>query len=385
MVGIIQEQHPDRARLFMQWKEMDWPILVDSYDLLEAPLVPITLAIDESGTIREVLPAMDEDGGTGADFLEETFGSAGSAEADPRPAEDRPDVGALHARAQSEDSGSAWKAYGDAIAVWGGVGRVDQAIDAYSRVVDMEPDDGMAHFRLGVAYRMRYDGEGRRDGDFQKAVDEWTAALEVDPNQYIWRRRLEQYGPRLDKPYPFYDWVRTARDEIRARGEEPAPLVVEPRGSEFASPQGDFVATDEPPSEPDPRGRVLRDENQFIDVEAVAVPARVAPGDVTRLHFSFRPIERTKAHWNNEAEEMVVWLDPPPGWEAEARMYTHPLPPEIVSLETRVIEAEVRAPDDFDGQPVTIPGYALYYACEDVNGICMYRRQDLEVEVRPRS
>ena len=26
MVGIIQEQHPDRARLFMQWKEMGWPI-----------------------------------------------------------------------------------------------------------------------------------------------------------------------------------------------------------------------------------------------------------------------------------------------------------------------------------------------------------------------
>lgn len=30
MVGVIQEQHPDRARLFMQWKEMGWPMLVDS-------------------------------------------------------------------------------------------------------------------------------------------------------------------------------------------------------------------------------------------------------------------------------------------------------------------------------------------------------------------
>ena len=29
-------------------------------------------------------------------------------------------------------------------------------------------------------------------------------------------------------------------------------------------------------------------------------------------------------------------------------------------------------------------GYAIYWVCEDVNGVCMYRRQDLEVEVRPR-
>ena len=52
MVGIIQEQHPDRARLFMQWKQMGWPILVDSYNLLGVPYVPITLAVDEHGVIR---------------------------------------------------------------------------------------------------------------------------------------------------------------------------------------------------------------------------------------------------------------------------------------------------------------------------------------------
>lgn len=381
MVGIIQEQHPDRAGLFMQWKEMGWPILVDSYDLLEAPYVPISLALDENGVIVSVLPAMREDGSVGEDFLEETFAS-GAVE--PSPPADRPDIGALLARARAQETPEAWKAYGDAIAVWGGAGRIDQAIDAYERVVRMRQGDGMAYFRLGVAYRMRYDSEARREGDFQKAVDSWSAALDVDPNQYIWRRRIQQYGPRLDKPYPFYDWVLTAREEIRARGEEPVPLTVEPRGSEFASPQREFVAAEETPSEPDALGRVLRDENRFIDLEAVAVPARVHPGDVTRLHLSFRPIERTKAHWNNEAEEMVVWLDPPEGWTVDARMYTHPLPPEIVSLETRVIEADVRAPEELGRGPVTIPGYALYYVCEDVNGICMYRRQDLAVEVHPR-
>jgi hypothetical protein len=81
MVGIIQEQHPDRARLFMQWKEIGWPILVDSYDLLEAPYVPISLAIDEGGVIRRMLPAMQEGGTIGDDFIAETFASAGGAPA----------------------------------------------------------------------------------------------------------------------------------------------------------------------------------------------------------------------------------------------------------------------------------------------------------------
>ncbi|RMG56252.1 MAG: hypothetical protein D6723_00685, partial [Acidobacteria bacterium] len=58
MVGIIEEQHPDRARLFMQWKQMSWPVMVDSLNLLEVPYVPITLAIDEHGIIRKIQPPL---------------------------------------------------------------------------------------------------------------------------------------------------------------------------------------------------------------------------------------------------------------------------------------------------------------------------------------
>ena len=41
MVGIIQEQHPDRCRLFMQWKGMDWPVLVDAENRLGVAVVPV--------------------------------------------------------------------------------------------------------------------------------------------------------------------------------------------------------------------------------------------------------------------------------------------------------------------------------------------------------
>ena len=377
MVGIIQEQHPDRARLFMQWKEMGWPILADSYDLLEVPVVPVTLAIDENGVIRSVLRPLRDIGVLDQSFLEDNFGDR-SLEAVDAPSV--PDLNGLLLAARSSGEAEQWKAYGDAVAVWGGPERVDDAIAAYEDAASQDADDGMIHFRLGVAHRMRYDSPGRVEGDFQRAIDAWSTALELDPNQYIWRRRIQQYGPRLDKPYPFYDWVVTAREEISARGEEPASLLVEPRGSEFAAPVTTFTAGTDA-DEADPLGRVLRDEDQFVDVETVTVPPVVSPGDVARVHVIFRPIAETEAHWNNEAEEMILWVDPPEGWQVDSRAYTYPLPPEIVSRELRTIEVEVQAPEDARARSVTIPAYALYYVCEDVNGICMYRRQDLELEV----
>ena len=36
----------------MQWKSMDWPVMVDSLNELELTGVPITLFIDEKGIIQ---------------------------------------------------------------------------------------------------------------------------------------------------------------------------------------------------------------------------------------------------------------------------------------------------------------------------------------------
>ena len=380
MVGIIQEQHPDRAALFMQWKEMGWPIMVDSYNLLEAPYVPITLAIDEHGVVQQTLRPLQDIGVLDADFLESTFDAVTSQ----TPAQaTRPDLAALERRAES-GSADDWLAYGNALATWGGEGRTSGAIEAFGRVVETDPDNGWAHFRKGVAHRARYDSPARSPDDFQRAVDHWSTALALDPNQYIWRRRIQQYGPRLDKPYPFYDWVVRAREEVRARGEEPVRLAVEPRGAEFAEPSESFEARADAVTEPDPMGRVIRDQGDFVDLETTAVPSAVGRGEVARFHLVFRPIQAKKAHWNNEAEEMVLWVNPPRGWQVESRMLTHPLPPELVSQEDRTIEVEVRTPERSLRRTATIPAYALYYVCEDVNGICMYRRQDIELEARIR-
>lgn len=379
MVGIIQEQHPDRARLFMQWKGMDWPVLVDSYNLLGVPLVPITLAIDEYGVIRLINPPRGDVAHLDSTFLARAFGppagAIGTAAA--------PDLGGLRPPAGSDDV-MAWTVYGDALAVWGGDERRSDAIAAYERAVRVDADDAMAHFRLGVAYRMRYDSDERREGDFARAVEQWTRALEINPNQYIFRRRIQQYGPRLDKPYPFYDWVHAARAEIEERGDTPILLRVEPRGAEFAEPTDSFTVSGGVELEPDPRGRVLRDEGEFIAVESIAVPAAIEAGDAVRFHVTFQPVEEAKAHWNNEAEDLAFWIDAPTGWEVERRYLTLPRPPEPVSEETRVLEVEVRAPSRFSARRVNIPAYALYYVCEDIDGVCMYRRQDVTLRVALR-
>ena len=51
-LGVVQEQHPDRTRLYRQWRQLDWPIFVDSMNTIDhVTVVPIPMAIDESGIV----------------------------------------------------------------------------------------------------------------------------------------------------------------------------------------------------------------------------------------------------------------------------------------------------------------------------------------------
>ncbi len=371
MIGIIQEQHPDRCRLFMQWKRMDWPILVDSLNLTGVAVVPVTYAIDEHGIVRFVKPSPENL----EEFLSQRY---------PRPFELPeasvliPDIDQLKAETHSTAANS-WRAYGDALFLWGGNARSNELIEAYQHAIKIAPNDSVSQFRLGVSYRRRYDSERRHPEDFQKAVEHWTRALEMNANQYIWRRRLQQYGPRLTKPYAFYDWVAEARQEIRARGETPIPLPVEPGGAEIATPASNFEAVSPKRREPDPGGKIMRDTRRFIEMEAVVVPPVIKAGEVARVHIIMRPNAKIKAHWNNEVEPLQFWVNPPKGWTVDNQHVAIPNPPQAVSAETREVQFEIRSPEKASPGNFSVPAYALYYVCEDVSGTCLYRRQDNKV------
>ncbi len=378
MVGIIQEQHPQRARLFMQWKHMGWPIMVDARNELGVAVVPITILIDEHGIIRDMRPPRRDITAVAGAFASRSFEPPAVAPGSPAaPPEMR-----LLGEATAAGTAEAWRRYAEALVDWAGPERIDDAVEAYTRAIELEPDDGPTQFALGVAFRRRLDSEYRHPGDFQNAVDHWGKALAIDPNQYIWRRRIQQYGPRLDKPYPFYDWVPQARADIEARGETPWPLPVEPSGAEFARPARTFSAGDLDAPEPDRDDRIHHDTRGFVLARATIVPSAAKPGTMVRVHLAFRPNGRIRAHWNNEAEPMQVWVSPPDGWAVDRRSHTLPNAETDASLETRTVEFEVQVPPGAAPGTITLPAYALYNVCEGLDGTCLYRRSEIPIEIR---
>jgi tetratricopeptide (TPR) repeat protein len=293
----------------------------------------------------------------------------------------RPDLAALQETAERQKSARSYRDLADATILWGGTAQVDAAIKAYENSLQQQADDAAALFRLGVAFRLRYDSSLRQPDDFANAVNRWEQALTLNPNQYIWRRRIQQYGPRLDKPYSFYDWVEQARTDISARSETPLPLAVEPQGAELAQPARVFGVDSAEPASPDPDGRILRDTKSLIVAEVTRVPSTVRPGSSGRIHIAFSPNVALPGQWNNEAEPLQVWIEQPEGWLISQRWHAvAPTSNQATSREVRRIDFEVQVPPDATGT-VKIPAYALYYVCEDADGACQYLRQDLEIEV----
>ena len=78
-------------------------------------------------------------------------------------------------------------------------------LKAFQQALLLEPENGWIHFRLGVVYGRLFDEDPSPTHAVfaQGHLALRKQALALDPNQYIWRRRLQQYGPRLDKPYAF--------------------------------------------------------------------------------------------------------------------------------------------------------------------------------------
>jgi hypothetical protein len=376
VLGVAQEQHPQRNRLFTQWHRIDWPILYDPLNLMQVRGVPIEVAIDEHGIVRSTRIKRET---IVQDFINKSFSAEGVKSNSPiKPV--RPDVSALHSHAERVRSSGAWRELGDALVLWQGPDKLGGAIEAYAQAIKRNAKDGDSHFRLGVCYRMRYESEQRQGGDFQAAIDVWTEARAINPNQYIWRRRVEQYGPRQIKPYPFYDWVHTAAREIEARGETPIELKTHPTGSEMAQPKRDFEAQTVDTVSPDPQGRVFRDTRHMVLVEVTVVPPRVQAGKTARVYVTLRPNTKQKAHWNNEAEPLRLWIDPPVGLKVPSRLLTAPQGTKPETGETRAFEFEIQTPTEASGT-VTMSTYALYYVCEDVSGSCVFLRQDIPITV----
>ena len=390
LVGLVQEQHPERAELFALWQEFDWPLLWDPYTLSGSQVVPRTFLLDDQGIVRAVNPRPEQLAGLVADLL---------AEPDPTPAAvsgDNP-WGQLPEEAwhlgtggqtllaeqlsapKTSRAGRTWAALSDVLfrGAWAhDPASLDAAVEALQAYLAEHPDDAAMTFRLGVALRMRMDRGEPRAGDFQAAVDAWSQALALRPSQYIWRRRLQQYGPRLDQPYPFYTWVEEAQAALARRGQAAPPvgtLTVAERVEARVSPQA-------PEGPPDPAGTFPRDDDGWVHHQATVVFDTSGGRPRGRLHLALDPNASRDVHWNNEAGPTLIWLDDPPeGWSLERRSFAVGEATSLVSAETRGVDFEIELPAHSTGG--TLSGYAIVQACEGDSGVCIALRHDFELTI----
>lgn len=374
LLGVTQEQHAERCQLFAQWQNFDWPILHDPINLLACNAVPITVAIDELGMIRSTNPKEA--------WLRDEFLQLKSEATKTQTATAPIDVKQLESIASKQKTAAAYQRLGDAIMLWQPES-CDEAVRAYQLALKLE-DSPMLHFRLGVAMRHRYESVGGAPTDFGKAVEQWRIALRGDANQYIWRRRIQQYGPRLDKPYPFYDWVEQAIADLKQRGEaldSVIELAVPLSGAEVAQPKKSSQTsglTKDVPTSPDPEGKVTRDPGRLIRIDATVVPSSQARSHDIRLHLSMQPTG--EAAWNNEVEPVQVWFEDTVGYTTATYSVSHRLNVATAeSRENRSIEAEFAIEEPGNA---TIRGFVLYHVCEKSRGQCIFRRQDFTVPIR---
>lgn len=350
VIGIVQEQHSERARLYAQWQELDWPIAWDPLNLTGSKVVPNLWAIDEHGIVRSTRPSRRD--------FEETFVNAEFSAPASFP---RDSVAVTRETKEGVEGAYSKLLWGDA---------TDQAA-ALRALQDAESPEQL--FRLGVAHRLRYDSPDSDPADFVRALELWRRALDARPDQYIWRRRTQQYGPRLDKPYPFYSWIDEARRELVARGEELPPLTARLTASERLD-AGQQEGDDDPETSPDPDAKVPAGADWIRVESAVARHTGDADGPA-RVHLDLRP--EGNVHWNNEAGPMLVWIDAPETWKPTERLFELPVPKTVESTETRRIDFELTPP----AGATSLRGYALFHACSERDGTCVYLRKDFELEL----
>ena len=376
MLGVIQEQHSERCRLFQQWQGLDFPVVQDLLNTNGIAVVPVYVAIDEYGIVRD-LPRSPKTFAN--DFITKTFAPTEET----APVVESGTATAAWWQKRVDRSGSIRDLVGlaDCLILWQPtLEHVQSAIEQYSKALKTAPERSDIEFRLGAANRLLYELGNQADADlFASSVNHWETALKLNPNQYIYRRRIEQYGPRLLKPYSFYDWIATARQEITARGETPFELSVEPNGAEFAE-RARGMDVDPSGENPDPDSQITLVEKGRVTLHSTLVPTHPKPGDVVAVHVGLNVIGAAK--WNHESEPMTLWTHDPAGdIQLSSKLIRDETPhdssesanPVSISFEIQIPESQL--------EPVRLTGFALFNICESEQGQCLFRRYNFEIEV----
>lgn len=380
VLGIAQEQHRDRCELWALWQDIDWPILWDPLNLTGAKVVPNVFALDEAGVVVAISPSPE--------WVESEFLPRAAAETLRAPASEAASVAGnpelVELTATSADDAprrALWSALSALVFAPGDGPAIDRAERALLSWLGTHPDDAAARFRLGVVLRLRAEIDARRPDDFARALEAWAAALAARPDAYIWRRRIQQYGPTLDKPYPFYPWIEEALAALEQRGQRSPQLSATLTESERVAPRRSFADSEQ--TSPDPDGKLPRDTGNWLQAEW-ALAFDTGDGSSARVHLTLRPSAERGVHWGNEGGPTLVWFGDgalPDGWRLDRRLVTLPRPADALSSEPRSAELELSLPV---GEAGEVKVYVLASLCADDSGVCTYLRRDLTLAIPAR-
>jgi len=249
VIGVAQEQHADRCRLYAQWQGLDWPIGFDPINLVGIEKLPLAVGIDEHGIVRVIERTAKA---SFADFVSRKYPEPKQ----PLPHEDEEFRPPRYTRRLATDSriASGHMEHGNALIIsGGGTAEIDEAVGVYRKVVDLDPKDAGGYFRLGVAHRMRFEGDLARPNDAREAVEWLRRAASRRPSNTVYKRRLEQFSTNPGPQHDFFDWIEIARKEIAARGEKPVELIREPQADRVTIEQPTSQENAEKPQDEKPR------------------------------------------------------------------------------------------------------------------------------------
>lgn len=316
LLGVAVEQHPDRARLFAQWKKLNGAMMQDPVNYMRLEKLPLIVGIDENGYVRVVDPDLKT---VRKRFLARKY--PGEPALIPENTEEPPNTLVTRRYAREAESPGFYIEHGDAVAIAGLSPVFAEAIEAYGKAIASDRRLADAYFGLGVVHRMRFESEHREPGDFQAAVDVWARAAKLAPTNEIYQRRIQSYAPPMESPYPLFDWVATARKEIAATGDTPVALSVEPMGAELGDASGRRGDAPPTPSDKDD-GSAHEDKARRVQIEQTIVESLEKDrSHIRQVHLSFVLDPDRSARWGQESKPLRVWLRKPAGAEVSQRYF----------------------------------------------------------------
>ncbi len=380
VIGVAQEQHADRCRLFSQWRGIEWPILHDAMNLTGVKNVPTLVTIDEYGLVRDTHPDADS---IEAEFINKTFKA-------PKTTPILGPVKLTDPRLTRRYAGEArrakeWREHGTALILSGKPPQIEEAIDkAFVRSLETEPGDPDSLFRLGVAHMIRYESPQRRPEDFQSAIDAWRKAHRLRSGCEIFRRRIQQYGPCVDKPFAFYDWVTSARREIVDRGDTPATLQPWPCDIERAKPAKKFTYDKKQrgPS-PDEAEKVNKDRDGLVSISFGAVPGTAKKHKrIVQVLVILRPDATRGTEWDDGADPPRLWLEKPKTGRLSELFVEYAKTSDDAPENDRVLTFPVRLSSK-KGKSMTVRGTVVYSVRQTDGGSPRSFRQDIKIKIDP--